>query len=79
MDTRLDFCDAYFVTFKKAKLASLGFNSATWKVEPDLLGLHNSPAKPCLVSAAAACDLSVSSFKASSKTVQVTIMDSGQG
>ena len=73
-----DFCDAYFVTIKKAKLNSLGFNSATWKVEPDLLGLHNSPAKPCLPAPVAASDLSVSSFKASSKTVQVTILDNNK-
>jgi hypothetical protein len=73
-----DFCDAYFVTIKKAKLNSLGFNSATWKVEPDLLGLHNSPAKPCLPAPVAASDLTVSSFKASSKTVQITIADNNK-
>ncbi len=42
-----DFQNSYFVTIKKAKLDSLGFNIATWHVEPDLAGLHNSPSKPC--------------------------------
>src|SRR5439155_9597251 len=45
-----DFNDSYFVTIKKAKLDSLGFNAATWTVERDVAGLHNSPAKPCLLS-----------------------------
>src|SRR6185503_5519296 len=43
-----DFNNSYFVTIKKAKLDSIGFNAATWHVEPNLTGLHNSPAKPCL-------------------------------
>ncbi|HXJ76215.1 MAG TPA: hypothetical protein VNM37_25380, partial [Candidatus Dormibacteraeota bacterium] len=42
-----DFKDTYFVTIKKGKLDSLGFDIATWHVEPDLVGLHNSPAKDC--------------------------------
>jgi hypothetical protein len=73
-----DFCDAYFVTIKKAKLASIGFNIATWKVEPDLIGLHNSPAKPCLPAPISASDLSVGSFKASTKTVQITIANNNK-
>jgi hypothetical protein len=73
-----DFCDAYFVTIKKAKLASLGFNIATWKVEPDLIGLHNSPAKPCLPAPLSPSDLSISSVKLSSKVVQMTIADNNK-
>ena len=42
-----DFHDTYFVTISAAKLASIGFNTAAWKVEPNLDALHNSPAKPC--------------------------------
>ena len=42
-----DFHDTYFVTIKAAKLAALGFNAATWKVQPNPDALHNSPAKPC--------------------------------
>ena len=42
-----DFHNTFYVTIKAAKLASLGFNVATWKVEPNPDGLHNSPAKPC--------------------------------
>jgi SdrD B-like domain len=42
-----DFHDTYYVTISAAKLASLGFNPATWQVEPNLSQLHNSPAKPC--------------------------------
>ena len=42
-----NFHDTYFVTIKAAKLAALGFNPATWKVEPNADELHNSPAKPC--------------------------------
>jgi len=42
-----DFHDTYFVTISAAKLASIGFNPAPWKVEPNLDQLHNSPPKPC--------------------------------
>jgi hypothetical protein len=42
-----DFHDTYFATISAAKLASIGFNPATWTVEPNLTVLHNSPAKPC--------------------------------
>jgi hypothetical protein len=42
-----DFHDTYFVTIKATKLAAIGFNINTWKVEPNLTVLHNSPAKPC--------------------------------
>jgi hypothetical protein len=42
-----DFHDTYFVTIKAAKLASLGFDINTWKVQPNPDELHNSPAKPC--------------------------------
>jgi len=45
--TGWDFHNTYFVTIKAAKLASLGFNAATWKVLPGLDQLHNSPAKAC--------------------------------
>jgi hypothetical protein len=42
-----NFHDTYFVTINAAKLAALGFDINTWKVEPNLDALHNSPAKPC--------------------------------
>lgn len=42
-----NFHDTYFVTIKAAKLAAIGFNINTWKVEPNLAALHNSPAKAC--------------------------------
>jgi predicted outer membrane repeat protein len=73
-----DFCDAYFVTIKKAKLDSIGFNRATWKVEPDLVGLHNSPAKPCLPSPISASDLSIGTVKLSSKVVSIAIYDNNK-
>ncbi len=42
-----DFHDTYYVTVSAAKLASIGFSSATWIVSPNASQLHNSPAKPC--------------------------------
>jgi hypothetical protein len=42
-----DFHNTYFVTIKASKLAALGFDAATWKVQPNPDGLHNSPSKPC--------------------------------
>jgi hypothetical protein len=45
--TGWDFHNTYFVTISAAKLASIGFNSATWKVQPNAAALHNSPDKAC--------------------------------
>jgi len=45
--TGWDFHNTYFVTISAAKLASIGFNAATWKVQPNAAALHNSPDKAC--------------------------------
>src|SRR6185369_888730 len=42
-----DFHNTYYVTIGASKLASIGFDPNTWRVEPSLTQLHNSPAKPC--------------------------------
>jgi len=70
-----DFHNTFFVTIKKAKLDSLGFVKETWKVEPDLVALHNSPAKRCPATTVvgASCSLSLGTQKISSKTVQIAI------
>ncbi len=69
-----DFRDTYYVTITAAKLASLGFNSSTWKVEPNLSQLHNSPAKPCPPSGAT---LSITKYEVKDKQVKITILNSG--
>jgi hypothetical protein len=68
-----DFHDTYFVTIKKAKLDAIGFNAATWLVEPNLDQLHNSPAKPCPVSDNGPCDLSITKYEVKDKQVKVSI------
>ena len=70
-----DFHNTFFVTIKKAKLDSLGFVKETWKVEPDLVALHNSPAKRCPATTVvgASCSLTIGTQKISSKTVQIAI------
>jgi hypothetical protein len=70
--TGWDFHDTYFVTISAAKLASIGFDPATWKVEPNLDQLHNSPAKPCPPTGGT-CSLSATNYVVTGKQVQVTI------
>ena len=67
-----DFHDTYYVTISAAKLASIGFDPATWKVQPNAAQLHNSPAKPCPATGGA-CNLSASKYDGLGKDVQVTI------
>jgi hypothetical protein len=67
-----DFHDTYFVTISASKLASIGFNAATWTVEPNLAALHNSPPKACPVTGGT-CNLSVTKTVVTGKQVQVTI------
>jgi hypothetical protein len=74
--TGWDFHDTYFVTIAAAKLASLGFNPATWTVEPNLDALHNSPAKAC-PPAPGTSSLSVTKREVKDKQVKVTILNSG--
>src|SRR5262249_43529418 len=73
-----DFHDTYFVTIYASKLASLGFNPATWTVGPNLSALHNSPAKQCPpASSGTGQSLSVSKIEIKDKQVKVTIVNSG--
>jgi len=72
-----NFENTYFVTIKAAKLASMGFNSATWKVEPNLDQLHNSPAKPCPAASGGSCDFSLTKFEVKDKQVKITIQNNG--
>ena len=69
-----DFHDTYFVTISSAKLASLGFDRNTWRVEPNLANLHNSPAKPCPPGPAS---IEVLSYNVKDKQVLVTIKNTG--
>jgi hypothetical protein len=69
-----DFHNTYFVTISAAKLASIGFNAASWKVEPNASQLHNSPAKPCPV-AGGACQLTVTKWEVKDRQVKVTVMN----
>jgi uncharacterized repeat protein (TIGR01451 family) len=71
-----DFHDTYFVTISAAKLAAIGFNSS-WKVEPNLDALHNSPAKPCPPPNPGGPSLSVTKQEVKDKQVKVTILNSG--
>jgi hypothetical protein len=73
--TGWDFHDTYFVDISLAKLASLGFDAATWRVEPNLSQLHNSPAKACPTSATGG--ISASKYEVKDKQVKVTILNSG--
>lgn len=70
-----DFHDTYYVTISAAKLASLGFNSS-WKVEPNLDALHNSPAKAC-PPPSDGHSLSVAKTEVKDKQVKVTLLNSG--
>jgi hypothetical protein len=68
-----DFHDTYYVTISAAKLASIGFNAATWLVEPNADQLHNSPAKPCPAAGGGSCNLTATNPVVSGKQVQITI------
>jgi hypothetical protein len=79
-----DFHDTFFVTLKQSKLAAIGAISFVsgqwqlnpgWKIQPDLTGLHNSPAKACPVSSTNA--LSVTKRETRDKQVKITILNSG--
>jgi hypothetical protein len=70
-----DFHDTYFVKISAAKLAALGFTSS-WKVEPNLSALHNSPAKPC-PPAAGVASLTVTKQEVKDKSVLITISNTG--
>jgi hypothetical protein len=72
-----NFHDTYFVTIKAAKLAALGFNPATWKVQPNLDELHNSPAKPCPVASGGSCNVITTAKKLATKEVQITVQNTG--
>lgn len=69
-----DFHDTYFVTISAAKLASLGFNAATWQVVPNPDQLHNSPAKACPSTGET---LSITKYEVKDKQVKITILNSG--
>ncbi len=69
-----DFHDTYFVDISDAKLTSLGFNPSTWRVEPNLSQLHNSPAKACPTSGGS---ISATKYEVKDKQVKVTILNSG--
>lgn len=71
-----DFRNTYFVTISAAKLASIGFNRATWKVEPNLDALHNSPPKECPAGAGGDA-LAVTKTEVKDKQVKVTIQNNG--
>jgi hypothetical protein len=72
-----NFHDTYFVTIKAAKLASLGFNLATWKVEPNADELHNSPAKPCPAGGGGPCNLTITKKEVKDRQVKITIKNNG--
>jgi hypothetical protein len=73
-----DFHDTYFVTIFKSKLTALGFDPNTWKVEPNLTVLHNSPAKAC-PAVPGASNVSVSkAAAASSKNVTLTLLNNNK-
>lgn len=69
-----DFHDTYYVTISAAKLASIGFNAATWQVVPNLSQLHNSPAKACPPTTGDG--LSITKYEVKDKQVKVTILNS---
>lgn len=68
-----NFHDTYFVTITAAKLASLGFNPATWSVQPAADQLHNSPAKTCPANGPSSCLIAVTNTDVKDKQVKVTL------
>jgi hypothetical protein len=73
-----DFHDTYYATISAAKLASIGFDPATWTVEPNLTVLHNSPAKPCPPSPFSCADITVGNKTFGSKEVKVDVNNNAQ-
>jgi len=71
-----DFHDTYFVTVSAAKLASIGFSAATWRVEPNASQLHNSPPKACPATTVSGV-LGALKFEAKDKQIKVTIQNNG--
>lgn len=69
-----DFHDTYYVDISPAKLASIGFDPATWKVEPNLDQLHNSPAKAC---PAGPGSIATTKYEVKDKQVKITIGNTG--
>jgi hypothetical protein len=72
--TGWDFHDTYYVDISPAKLAAIGFNAATWTVEPNLAQLHNSPAKPCPPGPAS---ITATTYEVKDKQVKITISNTG--
>jgi hypothetical protein len=73
-----DFHSTYFVTISAERLASLGFNVLTWKVQANADELHNSPAKPCPTGGGGgSCSLSVLDKTTDRKQVRITIVNGG--
>ena len=72
-----DFHDTYYVTISAAKLASLGFDAATWDVEPNLDQLHNSPAKPCPTSGGGSGSVNATKGDVKDKQVKLTLLNTG--
>jgi hypothetical protein len=68
-----EFRNGYFATIKASKLAQLGFDPATWTVEPSSTGLHNSPANTCPVDPNER--LTVTAVSKKDKTVKITIQN----
>ena len=73
-----DFHNTYFVTISAAKLAAIGYDPATWSVEPNDSQLHNSPAKACPVgSGTDGCPFAVLKVEVKDRQVKVTIRNDG--
>lgn len=73
-----DFHDTYYVTISAAKLASLGFDRNTWKVEPNPEQLHNSPPKPCPVNTGpGTCSLALTKVEFHDKELKLSISNTG--
>ena len=79
-----DFHDTFFVTLKASKLIAIGAEDPVthqlnpgWVIQPDLLGLHNSPAKPCPPVPPGPTTLQVTNKATSGKTVSITIKNTG--
>jgi hypothetical protein len=68
-----DFHNTYFAVLKAAKLSALGFDPATWKVEPNPTALHNSPSKPCPTLPGQ--DLVVTKREVKDKQVKITVQN----
>ena len=69
-----DFHNTYYVDISPAKLAALGYNAATWTVEPNPDQLHNSPAKDCPPGPGG---IAASKYEVKDKQVKITIDNTG--